>query len=238
VTRQRKAQLIFYLISLLLITLLAALALTTQRGNTQTQKGNITVAFGAICILGIAAGTSPSRCNRLFMHLQTDKPTRTEQGHRSQNKREISYRGHHPTCGNFSSHVIQIGGRIYCAGCAGLVVGAVIALAGTALYVFLQDLAAQLVAISFWVGLTGVTLGLLQYELFVNKASLHFLLNVIFVVGALLLLIGVNEMNGSLSLSIYFLLVILFLINARSTLSRLEHEKNCSICKAEDCTVK
>jgi uncharacterized membrane protein YiaA len=74
--------------------------------------------------------------------------------------------------------------------------------------------------------------------LFVNKASLHFLLNVIFVVGALLLLIGVNEMNGSLSLSIYFLLVILFLINARSTLSRLEHEKNCSICKAEDCTVK
>jgi len=172
------------------------------------------------------------------MHLQTDKPTRTEQGHTSQNKREISYRGHHPTCGNFSSHVIQIGGRIYCAGCAGLVVGAVIALAGTALYVFLQDLAAQLVAISFWVGLTGVTLGLLQYELFVNKASLHFLLNVIFVVGALLLLIGVNEMNGSLSLSIYFLLVILFLINARSTLSRLEHEKKCSICKAEDCTVK
>jgi hypothetical protein len=172
------------------------------------------------------------------MHFQTDKSTRIQQGDTSQNKREISYRGHHPTCGSFSSHVIQIGGKIYCAGCAGLVVGALIALAGTAYYFFLQDLSAQFVAISFWAGLVGVTLGLLQYELFVNKASLHFLLNIIFVVGALLLLVGVNEMNGSLSLSIYFLLVILFLISVRSTLSRLEHEKKCSICKAEDCSVK
>lgn len=172
------------------------------------------------------------------MHFRTDKPTRIQQGDTSQNKREISYRGHHPTCGNFSSHVIQIGDRIYCAGCAGLVVGAVIALAGTAYYFFLPDFSAQLVAAFFWAGLVAVTLGLLQYELFVNRAFFHFLLNIIFVVGALLLLIGVNEMNGSLSLSIYFLLVILFLINARSTLSRLEHEKKCSICKAENCSVK
>ena len=178
-TRQRRVQLIFYSVSLLLITLLAALALTTQPGNTQTQKGNITAAFGAICILGIAAGTSPSRCNRLFMHFHTDKPTRIEEGGTSQNKQKISYRGHHPTCGNFSSHVIQIGGKIYCAGCAGLVVGAVIALAGTASYFFLQDLSAQLVATSFWAGLAGVTLGLLQYELFANKAFLHFVLNII-----------------------------------------------------------
>ena len=237
-THVRNVQLIFYSISLLLIAILAALALTTQPENAQAQKGNVSAAFGAICILGIAAGTSPSRCNQLFMHFQTDKPTRIEQGDTSQKKREISYRGHHPTCGSFSSHVIQIGGRIYCAGCAGLVVGAVIALAGTALYVFLQDLSTQLVSVFFWAGLVGVTLGLLQYELFVNKAPVHFLLNVVFVVAALLLLVGVNEMNSSLSLSIYFLLVILFLISVRSTLSRLEHEKKCAICKAEDCSVK
>jgi hypothetical protein len=112
------------------------------------------------------------------------------------------------------------------------------ALAGTALYVFLQDLSTQLVAVSFWAGLAGVTVGLLQYELFVERASLHFLLNVIFVVGAFLLLIGVNEMNSSLSLGIYFLIVILFLINVRSTLSRLEHGKKCAICNAEDCSMK
>jgi hypothetical protein len=45
-------------------------------------------------------------------------------------------------------------------------------------------------------------------------------------------------MNGSLSLGVYFFLVILFLINVRSTLSRLEHEKKCATCKAEDCGVE
>ncbi len=236
--RARKVQLIFYSMSLLLITILAALALTTQPGDVQIQKQNISAAFGAICVLGIIAGISPSRCNRLFLHFQTTAPSHIETGNIFPDKRRISYRGHHPDCGSFSSHVIQIGGRTYCAGCAGLVIGAAMALVGDVLYVFLQDLSAQLVAVSFWAGLVGVTLGLLQYELFVNKASVHFLLNVVFVVGALLLLIGVNEMGGNLSLGIYFLIVILFLINVRSTLSRLEHEKKCAICKAEDCRVK
>jgi hypothetical protein len=236
--RMRRAQVTFYTISLLSLGILAALALTAQAGSVQVQKESISTAFGAICALGIVAGISPSRCNRLFMHFHTDASTHTERKSMSQEEHEISYRGHHPTCGSFSSHIIQIGGRIYCAGCAGLVVGAAIALAGTALYVLLQDLSAQLVAISFWAGLVGVTLGLLQYELFINKASLHFLLNVIFVIGALLLLVGVNEMNGSLSLGVYFLLVILFLINTRSTLSRLEHLKKCIICNAEDCNMK
>ncbi len=236
--RARKVQIIFYAISLLSITILAALALTTQPRNAQIHKQTISAAFGAICILGIIAGISPSRCNRLFPHFQATAPTHTETGNTFQDKHRISYKGHHPDCGSFSSHVIQISGRTYCAGCAGLVVGAVIALAGTVFYVSWQNLSAQLVAVSFWAGLVGVALGLLQYELSVNRASVHFLLNVIFVAGALLLLIGINEMNGSLSLSIYFLLVILFLINARSTLSRLEHEKKCSICKAEDCSVK
>jgi protein-S-isoprenylcysteine O-methyltransferase Ste14 len=234
----RRIQVIFYTISLLSLSTLAALALTAQPGSIQVQKESISAAFGAICALGIIAGISPSRCNQLFMHLQADALTRLEERSASQDKREISYRGHHPTCGSFSSHVIQIGSRTYCAGCGGLVVGAVIGLVGSAFYVFLQDLSAQLVAVSFWAGLIGVTLGLLQYELFVNKASLHFILNIIFVVGALLLLIGVNEINGSLFLSIYFLLVILFLINVRSTLSRLEHEKKCTICGAEDCSRK
>ena len=237
-TRVRNVQAIFYSISLLLITILATLALNAQPGSVRAQKESISAAFGAICILGIVAGISPSRCNRLFMHFQTNVSSHIETRNTSQDKHEISYRGHHPICGSFSSHVIRIGGRVYCAGCAGLVVGAVLALAGTALYVFTQDLSPQLVAVSFWAGLVGVTLGLLQYELFINKASLHFFLNVVFVVGALLLLVGVNEMNGSLSLGIYFMLVILFLINTRSTLSRLEHEKKCVVCKAEDCSPK
>jgi len=236
--RVRNVQVVFYSISLLSLSILAALALTTQPGSVQVQKEAIGSAFGAICILGIVAGISPSRCNQLFMHVQTKEIGHKERENTTREKTGISFIGHHPNCGSFSSHVIQIGGRIYCAGCVGLVVGASIALVGTVCYVVLQSLSAQLVPVIFWSGLAGVTIGLLQYELFINKAALHFLLNVIFVVGAFLLLVGVSEMNGSLSLGTYFLLVILFLINVRSTLSRLEHEKNCAICSVEDCSMK
>jgi protein-S-isoprenylcysteine O-methyltransferase Ste14 len=236
--RVRNVQVVFYSISLLSLSILAALALTAQPVGVQVQKEAIGAAFGAICMLGIIAGISPSRCNQLLMHVQTNEIGHKERENTTREKTGISFIGHHPNCGSFSSHVIQIGGRIYCAGCVGLVVGATIALVGTVCYVVLQSLSAQLVLVMFWSGLAGVTLGLLQYELFIHKASFHFLLNVIFVVGAFLLLVGVSEMNGSLSLGIYFLLVILFLINVRSTLSRLEHEKKCAICSVEDCSMK
>jgi protein-S-isoprenylcysteine O-methyltransferase Ste14 len=231
-------QLVLYSISLLSLLILAFLTLTAQPVGVQVAKETIGAAFGAICMLGIAAGISPSRCNRLFTHIQKKETGHKEQESTTLDKPYISFIGHHPNCGSFSSHVIQIGGRVYCAGCVGLVVGASIALIGNGCYMFLQSLPAQSVSVIFWSGLAGVTLGLLQYELFINKASLHFLLNVIFVVGAFLLLVGVNEMNGSLSISVYFLLVILFLINTRSTLSRLEHKKICTICKLDDCSMK
>jgi len=236
--RVRNLQIVFYSISSLSFLILAALALTNQAGSVQAQKEAVGAAFGAICILGILAGISPSRFNRLFMHIQNKATSHNKPENTSQKKYEISYRGHHPDCGSFSSHVIHIGGRIYCAGCTGLIVGASIALAGTVVYVFQQSLSPQLVAISFWTGMGGATLGLFQYNLFINKASIHFLLNVVFVVGAFLLLVGITEMNGSLSICVYFLIVILFLINSRSTLSRLEHEKKCAICEVEDCNIK
>jgi protein-S-isoprenylcysteine O-methyltransferase Ste14 len=231
-------QLVFYAISLLSLSLLAFLALTAQPVGVQVQKETIGAAFGAICLLGILAGISPSRCNQLCMHIQTKMIGHEEQDSTTRGKTDISFAGHHPNCGSFSSHMLQIGGRVYCAGCFGLVVGASIALIGSGCYVFLHSLSAESVPVIFWSGLAGVTLGLLQYELFINKASFHFLLNVIFVLGAFLLLVGVNEMNSSLSINAYFLLVILFLINVRSTLSRLEHEKICAICRLEDCSMK
>ena len=234
----RNVQVAFYLISFLSLSVLAALTITGQQENMRVQKELIGAAFGAICLLGIIAGISPSRCNRLVGHVPIIKTPSDEQVRAAREKTNPSFKGHHPDCGNFSAHVIQIGGGTYCAGCTGLVIGATIALIGTVVYVLLQSLSTQLVTITFWFGLVGVTLGLLQYNLFTKRASIHFLLNVVFVIGAFLLLVGVNEMNGSLSVGTYFLLVVLFLINVRSTLSRLEHRKKCIICNVEYCSTK
>ncbi len=237
----RRVQIVFYAISLLCLSILASLVLTLRSVDIQAQKETIGAAFGAICILGIAAGLSPSRCNRLLaraLHVQPKESEREEREKTLQGRRGLSSFGHHPNCGSFSSHVIRIRCRVYCAGCVGLVVGSSVALVGTCCYLVLQSLSPQVVPVFFWFGLGSVTLGLLQYELSMNKASLHLLLNVIFVVGAFLLLVGVSEMNGSLSVGIYFLLVVLFLINVRTTLSRLEHERKCIACKRQECSMK
>ncbi len=235
--RVRRVQLVFYSLSLLALSLLAVLALTAQPVGVLVQKWTIGAAFGAICILGIVAGVSPARCNQLFLHVPT-----TANRHREESpprgKTRPSFIGHHPDCGSYSSHVLCIGDRVCCAGCIGLVVGASIALIGTGAYVLLPSVPSPLVLGLFWSGLVGVTLGLFQYELFMNKASIHFSLNVVFVVGAFLLFIGSTEMNGSLSTSVYFLLVVLFLIMVRTTLSRLEHERICTVCKSESCSMK
>lgn len=233
----RNVQAAFYLISFLSLAVLATLAITSPHESIGVQKELISAAFSAICILGIVAGISPSRCNRLVGHFPT-KETASNDQRAHPEKPDHSFRGHHPDCGNFSSHIIQIGGRTYCAGCTGLVIGATIALIGTVIYAFLQSLSVQSVTVAFWSGLAGVTLGLLQYNLFTKRASIHFILNVVFVVGAFFLLVGVTEMNGSLSVSAYFLLVVLFLINVRSTLSRLEHRKKCITCDVDYCTRK
>jgi len=233
----RNVQAAFYLISFLSLAVLATLAITSPHESIGVQKELISAAFSTICILGIVAGISPSRCNRLVGHFPT-KETASNDQRTHPEKPDHSFRGHHPDCGNFSSHIIQIGGRTYCAGCTGLVIGATIALIGTVFYVLLQSPSTQLVTITFWFGLVGVTLGMLQYTLFTKRASIHLLLNVVFVIGAFLLLVGVNEMNGSLSVGTYFLLVILFLINVRSTLSRLEHRKKCITCNVETCSAR
>ena len=234
----RNVQVVFYLISFLSLSVLAALTITDQQGTMRVQKELIGAAFGAICLLGIIAGISPSRCNRLVGHVQIKEAASDGQVRAAQEKTNPSFKGHHPDCGSFSSHVIQIGDGTYCAGCTGLVIGATIALIGTVVYVLLQSLSTQLVTVTFWLGLVGVALGLLQYALFTKRAAIHFLVNVVFVVGAFLLLVGVTEMNGSLSVGTYFLLVILFLINVRSTLSRLEHRKKCITCNVEYCSTK
>lgn len=231
----RNVQAASYLISFSSLAVLAALTITGPQENMQVQKELIGAAFGAICLLGILAGISPNRCNRLVGHAPIIKTPSDEQVKAVREQKNPSFKGHHPDCGNFSSHIIQIGGRTYCAGCTGLVIGATMALIGTIVYTLLQSLSAHSVTVTFWSGLVGVTLGLLQYNLFANRASIHFLLNVVFVVGAFLLLVGVTEMNGSLSIGVYFLLLVLFLINVRSTLSRLEHRKKCVGCDVEYC---
>jgi hypothetical protein len=227
----------FTITSLLGLGLLATLLFypTTAMVTVAYQNQLIGSLFTVICVMGAMAGNTPSRCSQM---LHFKKP-RNVNPHRVQetNPKEatISIKGHHPACGSFSAHIFQIGDKTYCAGCTALVTGAALALMGTALYFFVGLSIGGFGPFLFWLGFVGVACGLLQYLWFASKASIHFFLDAFFVIGAFFLLVGVDNMNGSLALELYLLVMILYWIMTRITLSKWEHKKKCANCSAGPC---
>jgi hypothetical protein len=199
--------------------------------NLNLGKYWTTSIFVLICILGITAGFFPSRCVRkinLFGDLNSSKKILPR-------KINIRLRGHHPTCGNFSSHVLQVGHKTYCAGCVGLVAGAVLSLFGCFFYFFI-GLPNEVSMFIFWLGFISVCCGLLQHIIlkWFNGTS-HFFLNILFVLGAFFLMVGVNEMTNTIVIDFYLFALIIYFILSRMTLSQLEHHKICSACTSKTC---
>jgi len=189
--------------------------------------------FAAICLQGIVVGVTPSSCSRI-LHLRGrgNDPEKTGQ---KDLRATLKFRGHHPTCGNFSAHVLQVRGKTYCAGCSGLVTGAIISLTGNFLYFFAGLNFGGAGFFVFGVGSVGVVFGLLQHHIFKGRGASRFFSNVIFASGAFLILVGVNELTGSLLLECYLFTLIIYWIITRIMLSKLEHNKICAACGLKLC---
>ena len=195
--------------------------------NFNLQKQFFGSIFATICLLGIIIGVFPSRCSRILQFRKKfDKKEQTDQ-----KTTTIGFIGHHPTCGNFSRHILQLKGKTYCAGCTGLVLGAMISLLGILTYSFLDCDVEGNVMLVFWVGFIAVVCGLLQHRIpDGNRGLVHFFLNVTFVLGAFLLLVGVNEITNNFLLDVYLLALIAYWILTRIMISQLEHRKICTTC--------
>jgi len=190
--------------------------------------------FVLICLSGIVAGISPSTCSSLFgslaghrEHTTIAMPSPNATGEK---------KGHHPDCGSFSMHTFQFRGKTYCAGCTGLVIGAVVSILGTVAYFILAPQWGQIGWLLFWLGFLGVSLGLLQHGLRIfRKNYAHGLLGVTFVFGAFLVFIGIEEISNNLIVEGYFLVLSLFWIVTRVILSQEEHRRICDECGRSDC---
>lgn len=227
--------LFFIGLSLIGLTVLAVSTFTASISiiNFDMQKQLIGSIFASICILGIILGIFPSRCSRI-LHF------RTKSDKKEQNESEtttIGFVGHHPICGNFSAHILRFGSKTYCAGCTGLVLGAIISLLGISSYSFLDYDFGGNAALVFWVGFIAVVCGLLQYHLpDGNMGSIHLLFNVTFVLGALFLLIGIHEITRNFILEVYSLVLIVYWIMARIMTSQMKHRKICETCSLKSCS--
>ncbi|MHA1949088.1 MAG: hypothetical protein ACW99G_12075 [Candidatus Thorarchaeota archaeon] len=194
--------------------------------------------FIVICLLGAIVGVRPSSFSR-----SVSRKSREKKGDDSQEldsvKQTQTLRGHHYSCDSFSDHVLRVGNRVFCAGCTGLTTGAFIAILGSLVYFFLGVSFLE-ESLAFWVGFSGVFLGLVQHQFYrllsVKSGFFRFVLNVIFVVGAFLLLMGANQITENLAVDFYILSVILLWIINRIMMSKSEHVRMCRRCDDESCS--
>lgn len=223
--------------SLICLLLVVALTILYKPDGVYQSGQTVILAFIVICCFGATAAILPSECSRIFHHKQTKDRRSLKRNEMDQDKqRTTEFRGHHPTCGKFKAHILEVRGKMHCAGCMGLLTGAILAIAGSLMYSLVVSAIAAVAPLMFWAGFVSVLIGLFQYaKPLMANGWVHYLLNVIFVSGTFFLLVGVIEINGTLIVETYFLFILLYWILARIVLSNLVHQKTCETCESNAC---
>lgn len=205
--------------------------------NFHLRKPLMGSIFGLICILGMLAVIFPGSCSRMigFKREKQQAPHVFYTAGNSKGKK-LTLRGHHPRCKNFSPHVIQMGGKTFCAGCTGLLLGGLAASVGTLLYFFSNLHIGQNGLLLPWIGATGVVLGLLQFPLLnIPWSSIRLFINAFFAFGAFLVLVGIDEITQSIFIDLFLVVLIIFWLFTRVILSQWDHKRICQLCKVRTC---
>ncbi len=177
--------------------------------------------YSGVCIGGIVAVFHPAKCRKMFKNTENPLPA----GKSSTSP--MPFKGHHPDCQRFSGNRVKIGGAVVCSACSGLLVGGLVALAGTALYFFGG---VSLFAESFWI------LGLGDVLMVIGLAQIRFggyvklVVNALFVGGSFLTLVAVEGLGQSLLVDFYVVGVITFLLWTRILLSEWNNKRICLAC--------
>jgi len=179
--------------------------------------------FFLICAGGSLVAVSPRKCSgahetqmvRVLMNsdVKTDFP--------------VSSEGHHPDCGRFSAHTIRFKGNSYCAACTGLLVGGVVAMIVAALYFFFGLNVGSVSFTAVLVGQLGLASGLIQFKF---KSWTRSAANLLFVLGSSFMLIGVDQLVGSVFVDIYVSGLIVLWILTRVMVSQSDHRRICLNC--------
>jgi len=180
--------------------------------------------FFLVCAGGSLVAVSPRNCS--VTH-ETRATAETPMDSDVKTGSSVSSEGHHPNCGKFRAHTIRFRGTSYCAACTGLLIGGVVAMIVTALYFFLG---VSSVAFSFpavVVGLLGLGSGLIQFEL---RSWARSVANMLFVLGGSFVLIGADQLVGSVFIDFYATVLIVLWILTRVMISHWDHHEICIRC--------
>lgn len=188
-------------------------------------------AFGAVCVLGIIGCLYPHSCSAILDFEKRDRNTPSSSKSQGQ-----AFQGHHPTCGRFSSHVLRIGKRRFCATCSGLMFGAIVALFGIGTCFLGNGGMTGELPLLVSVGAVGVALGLLHPTVLRLKSFARFFASTIFVVGSFLVLVSIEDSARNTPIDLFFVALSVLWILTKVSLSKWEHQQICSQCSSQSCS--
>jgi hypothetical protein len=178
---------------------------------------------------------SPKQCFRIFNFRKKSETAASDSATFVSHGTSNVLEGHHPTCGKYSAHIFRIRNKTFCAACIGLLLGGLLALAGAVVYFFCDWHVADYSSLSVLLGTVGVSSGLFQFKF---RSLIRLSLNALFVLGALSILIGIDESVHSLVFDLFVVCLIVFWLFTRISLSQWDHEIICSGCDTENCKIR
>ncbi|TRO53639.1 hypothetical protein E2P63_02170, partial [Candidatus Bathyarchaeota archaeon] len=158
------------------------------------RQGLVGTLYIVICVLGVSAVFYPTKCKSIFGKPQNPLPQAS--------RPSVQIRGHHPDCQNYSANRIRVGGRVTCAACSGLLIGAVTVFVGAVLYFFVG---LAIVWSNVWILALGeicMLFGLAQIKF---AGYVKVLFNMIFVAGSFVTLVETDLLGGSILVDLYAL---------------------------------
>lgn len=191
--------------------------------NVAWRKPLVGSIFLLLCATGGVAALSPVKCSVTVGH----------QKNRSRDSQAVAegsgliFRGHHPDCAGFSMHVLNVGGHVFCAACAGLFAGALISLALVVVYFFFGLGFGEIALPAVVLGDAGVMVGFLQLK---SRGIVRAVLNALFVLGAFFFLRGIDELARSAVIDAFAIALIILWLVTRITLSEWDHARICRLC--------
>lgn len=192
------------------------------------RKPMIGSLFGLICVLGTLAAFFPKQCSAMFK----EKGGQPSANNFASHGTSPTLHGHHPDCEGFSAHVFRVKNRTFCTACTGLLFGGLTALLGTVLY-FFGDLHVERGTLLVVLGVLGVGFGLFQFK--AKRSFFRLILNTYFVLGAFLVLVGIDELARSVFVDLFLISLSVLWLFTRISLSRWDHKRICYTCNSKTC---
>lgn len=204
-----------------------ALRSTSTSEDVFWRKPLVGSIFTLICISGMVFAISPKKPLDNLHVRGTFGPTGSSRGNPAFDRKHRVLVGHHPSCGRFSAHTVQIEGRVLCGACAGLFLGGISALSGTILYFFGSLDLGRFGLYPVLVGQVGILVGFAQFK-FIGHARM--IINAVFVLSAYITLVGIDGMTRSFLGDIYTIVLVVFWLWTRMRISQWDHDRICYKC--------